>query len=115
MALPMRKEESGPERVRPAWHAEMRARADALRKQLGRPLRMDIPDGLTDEEWEEAWQESVVATAEEYVLHEWDPDAPPRKMTLEEEMEAEGLLPPPEERERILAELRAGGWLPPGH
>ena len=111
MALPMRKEESGPEQsavpMMPT-REECIARADALRKQLGRPLRMEIPDGLTDEEWEEAWRESIVATAEK-CADEWIPAS-----EIRAEMEAEGLSPPPEERERIRAELRAEGLLPPG-
>ena len=117
MALPMRKEEPEPEQVRPEWpewRVNAFAAADALRKELGRELRTEMPDRpLTDAEIEEI----CVALAEESA-RDWDPNAPPETTTLEEEMRAEGLLPPEEEWEKLKAEaraeLRAQGAIPPG-
>ena len=59
MAQPMPKEESRPEPDRrgrccgPPITPEIRARAAALERKLGRPLRLDIEGPLTDEESEE--------------------------------------------------------------
>ena len=84
MALPMRKEE--PEHF--VWppapsHAEMCARADAMRKKLGRPLRTKIEGRpLTDGEIEEV----CVALAER---NEWIPAG-----KVLEELRAEGVLSP---------------------
>ena len=102
MALPMRKE---PERFvvpPPPTREEVVARADALRKKLGRELRTEIDGPLTEEEWEEV----VIANAESG-----------ERIPLDgffDEMRAEGLMATGEEREKILAELRTEGLLPPG-
>ena len=58
MARPMTKEEARPRMGRrgpcaPPTTPELRARAEALERKLGRPLRMDIEGPLTDEESEE--------------------------------------------------------------
>ena len=57
MAQPMPKEESRPEPDRsrrgPPIAPELRAKAAALERKLGRPLRLDIEGPRTDEESEE--------------------------------------------------------------
>ena len=84
MALPMRKEEPEHFVLPPApSHAEMCARADAMRKKLGRPLRTKIEGRpLTDGEIEEV----CVALAER---NEWIPAG-----KVLEELRAEGVLSP---------------------
>lgn len=58
MARPMPKEDARPEPARrspgaPPTTPELRARAEALERKLGRPLRLDIEGPRTDEESEE--------------------------------------------------------------
>ena len=58
MAQPMLKENARPESGWPKAHGptitpEIRARAEALERELGRPLRLDIEGPLTEEEEEE--------------------------------------------------------------
>ena len=50
MAEPMRVSPVPPETMSPPSRAEIASRARALRRKLGRPLRMEIDGPLTDEE-----------------------------------------------------------------